>query len=95
MMPTTVVVIRGIIVVISGVSDVCKKGRPKGQACCVHVGYRGDWDEPRFREYLLQHENVAKEYKAVKLNCVNKYRNNRDTYTDAKTEFIEKIKRLT
>jgi GrpB-like predicted nucleotidyltransferase (UPF0157 family) len=33
---------------------------------------------------------VAKEYETLKLQLWKKYEHNRDTYTDAKTDFIRK-----
>lgn len=67
----------------------------KGQAYHVHVRYQGDWDEIRFRDYLIGHKEVAKEYEALKLELAERFRNNREAYTKSKTDFIEKINRLT
>jgi len=63
----------------------------KGQAYHVHIRYRGDWNEIRFRDYLIEHKEIAKEYEALKLELADKYRNDREAYTDLKTDFIEKI----
>ncbi len=35
----------------------------KGQVYHVHVRYQGDWDEIRFRDYLIKNKEIAKEYK--------------------------------
>ncbi len=67
----------------------------KGQAYHVHVRYRGDWDEIRFRDYLIMHKDIAKEYEALKLELAKKYPNDREAYTYSKTEWIEKINNLT
>ncbi|MBN1603160.1 MAG: GrpB family protein [Chitinispirillaceae bacterium] len=67
----------------------------KGQAYHVHIRYRGDWDEIRFKEYLLKHDKVAKEYETLKLKLAEKYPNDREAYTNSKTEWIEKINKLT
>lgn len=67
----------------------------KGQAYHVHVRYRGDWDEIRFRNYLIIHKDIAKEYEALKLKLAKKYPNDREAYTDSKTKWIEKINNLT
>lgn len=67
----------------------------KGQAYHVHVRYLGDWDEIRFRDYLIMHKDIAKEYEALKLKLARKYPNDREAYTDSKTEWIEKINNLT
>jgi GrpB-like predicted nucleotidyltransferase (UPF0157 family) len=66
----------------------------KGQTYHVHIRYKGDWDEIRFRDYLITHKEAAKEYEILKLKLAHKYKNNREAYTDAKTPFIEKISSL-
>ena len=43
-----------------------------------------------FRDYLIEHSDVAKEYEDLKLNLWKKYEHNRDAYTNAKTEFVKK-----
>ncbi|MCM1020586.1 MAG: GrpB family protein [Muribaculum sp.] len=57
----------------------------------VHIHAPGDNDEIRFRDYLRMNPSVAKEYETLKLSLLPKYRNNRDGYTVAKTEFINKV----
>jgi GrpB-like predicted nucleotidyltransferase (UPF0157 family) len=66
-----------------------------GQAYHVHVRYKGDWDEIRFRDYLINHKDIAKEYETLKLKLADKYKNDREAYTDLKTDFIEKVNKLT
>ncbi len=56
----------------------------------LHVRYYGNWDEFYFRDYLIAHEEAAKKYAELKLSLMQKYKNNRDGYTDAKTDFIKK-----
>lgn len=67
----------------------------KGQTYHVHIRYRGDWDEIRFRQYLTQHKEIAKEYETLKMELAGKYPNDREAYTVSKTEWIEKINKLT
>jgi len=67
----------------------------KGQAYHVHIRYKGDWDEIRFRDYLINHKEIAKEYETLKLELADRYKNDREAYTDSKTDFIEKINKLT
>ncbi len=67
----------------------------KGQAYHIHIRYKGDWDEIRFRDYLIKHKEIAKEYEVLKLELANKFKNDREAYTDSKTDFIEKINKLT
>lgn len=65
-----------------------------GQVYHVHVRYGGDWDELHFRNYLLAHPDLADEYGALKLELQKKHERDRDAYTNAKTDFIERITRL-
>ena len=55
----------------------------------LHVRYYGDWDEFYFRDYLIEHNETANMYAELKLSLLEKYRNNRDGYTQAKTQFIK------
>lgn len=57
----------------------------------VHLHLYGDNDEVFFRDYLISHPEAAKEYERLKLSLLPKYRNNRDGYTEAKTEFVKDI----
>lgn len=56
----------------------------------LHVRYKDDWNELYFRDYLMDHPEVAKEYENLKLKLWKKYEHNRDGYTEAKSEFILK-----
>ncbi len=56
----------------------------------LHLRYAGDNDELYFRDYLIEHPEIAKEYETLKLSLWKKFEHNRDGYTDAKTEFIKK-----
>ncbi|MDA3882010.1 MAG: GrpB family protein [Bacteroidales bacterium] len=66
----------------------------KGQTYHVHVRYHGDWDEIRFRDFLIKNKEIAKEYETLKLELAEKYPNDREAYTDSKTKWIEKINNL-
>lgn len=57
----------------------------------VHIHLVGDNDEIFFRDYLLAHPEMAKQYETLKLSLLPKFTHNRDGYTEAKTEFIESI----
>lgn len=56
----------------------------------LHLRYRGDNGELYFRDYLIEHADVAKEYEKLKLELWKQYEHNRDEYTNAKTEFVLK-----
>jgi GrpB-like predicted nucleotidyltransferase (UPF0157 family) len=66
----------------------------QGQAFHVHVRYRSDWDELYFRDYLLAHPDIADEYARLKTELFKKYECDRNTYTEAKTDFIKRVTAL-
>jgi len=55
----------------------------------IHVRYPGDWDELRFRDYLITHPETAAEYADLKHSLFKNYEHDRDGYTNAKSEFIK------
>lgn len=60
----------------------------------LHVRIANDWNELYFRDYLIEHPEIAKEYADLKLNLKELYEHNRDAYTDAKEEFVQKYSEL-
>ena len=71
---------------------------PEGYARRVfhlHLRRRGDNDEIAFRDYLRTHGEAAREYEALKLSLLPRFRNDRDGYTAAKTDFVGRIMVLT
>ncbi len=54
----------------------------------LHLRYAGDNNELYFRDYLIEHPDIAKEYEKLKLLLWKDYEHNRDGYTNAKTEFV-------
>ncbi|MDE6557414.1 MAG: GrpB family protein [Duncaniella sp.] len=60
----------------------------------IHLHLSGDNDELLFKEYLLKHPELAKEYEKMKLSLLPRFRNNRDAYTHSKSPFIQNILRL-
>lgn len=65
-----------------------------GQCFHVHVRYAGDWDELYFRDYLCAHPDVAGQYGKLKTALQKKFHYDRDGYTAAKTEFVQRITAL-
>ncbi|MCI9607515.1 MAG: GrpB family protein [Muribaculaceae bacterium] len=57
----------------------------------IHIHATGDNDEICLRDFLRQNPSIAKEYETLKLGLLPKYRNNRDGYTEAKSDFINKV----
>jgi GrpB-like predicted nucleotidyltransferase (UPF0157 family) len=56
----------------------------------LHVRHADDWSELYFRDYLIEHLEVAKEYAGLKKLLQKRYQHNRDAYTDEKEEFVSK-----
>jgi GrpB-like predicted nucleotidyltransferase (UPF0157 family) len=51
------------------------------------------WDRLLFRDYLIEHSCVAKEYETLKLSLAHDYPKDRIAYTKGKTEFIVRVTR--
>lgn len=60
----------------------------------LHLRYSGDNDELYFRDYLIEHPSVAKDYEKLKLELWKKYEYNREAYTNAKSDFIHKYTKI-
>ena len=60
----------------------------------IHFHPTGDNDEIRFRDYLIAHPDIAKEYERLKLSLLPRFKYNRDAYTAAKTDFVRRISAL-
>lgn len=54
----------------------------------LHVRYLDNWNELYFRDYLMEHTEIADEYGRLKMRLWKKYEHNRDGYTEAKSDFI-------
>ena len=61
-----------------------------GRVFHLHLRYAGDCDEVYFRDYLMENSDIAKAYEGLKLGLWKVYEHDRDGYTNAKTEFIQK-----
>ena len=60
-----------------------------GQTFHIHVRYPGDWDEIVFRDYLINNRNVTADYARLKMKLATEFKNDREKYTDSKTDFIK------
>ena len=60
----------------------------------LHVRYHGDWDELYFRDYLRDHAEAATDYAQLKQVLLAQYEHDRDGYTEAKTDLIQKYTQL-
>ena len=56
----------------------------------LHIRYYGNWNELYFRDYLIEHKEIADEYGKLKLGLKEEYEHDRYGYTYAKTDFITK-----
>jgi GrpB-like predicted nucleotidyltransferase (UPF0157 family) len=52
------------------------------------------WDRLLFRDYLIEHPDVAREYESLKVDLARIYPNDRVAYTNGKTEFVIRITQL-
>jgi GrpB-like predicted nucleotidyltransferase (UPF0157 family) len=52
------------------------------------------WDRLLFRDYLIEHPDIAKEYETLKVHLAQNISDNRVSYTEAKTEFIVKVTQI-
>ena len=57
----------------------------------IHFHAIGDNDEIYFRDYLTDNPQTAREYESLKRDLAPKYRNDRDGYTEAKSEFVKRV----
>ena len=51
------------------------------------------WDRLLFRDYLIDHHQIAKEYEVLKRNLAPAHEHDRTAYTDGKAEFVLKVTR--
>lgn len=54
----------------------------------LHLRKDGDHDELYFRDYMCGHPDAAKEYEELKLRLWKQYVQDRDAYTQGKTELV-------
>jgi GrpB-like predicted nucleotidyltransferase (UPF0157 family) len=59
----------------------------------VHMAPRGHrlWEGLAFRDYLISHPQEVSRYAALKRELAENYRQDRERYTQAKTEFVREI----
>jgi GrpB-like predicted nucleotidyltransferase (UPF0157 family) len=61
----------------------------KEQTFHIHIRYSGDWDEIVFRDYLLKNPLAVLDYARLKRILSEKFKNDREKYTESKTAFIK------
>ncbi len=65
-----------------------------GQTYHIHIRYRGDWDEIVFRDYLISNPGTALDYAGLKRSLAIRFKNDREKYTEYKTDFIKRTVKL-
>jgi GrpB-like predicted nucleotidyltransferase (UPF0157 family) len=67
-----------------------KNGRRTHHIHMVEAGFE-HWDRLLFRDYLIEHPEVAREYGDIKKNLSCAHCSDRVAYTQAKSDFIRKV----
>jgi GrpB-like predicted nucleotidyltransferase (UPF0157 family) len=49
------------------------------------------WDRLLFRDYLIEHPETARDYEALKMTLARDFPNDREAYTEGKTEFVVRV----
>ena len=57
----------------------------------LHVRRKGDIEEVKFRDILIENPKIAKQYEKLKLDLEQTYKYDREGYTAGKTKFIKDI----
>jgi len=59
----------------------------------VHVveAYEEFWERLLFRDYLRRHPDEAQRYEALKRDLAARFRTDRESYTNGKSEYIHKV----
>lgn len=65
----------------------------KGNVIHIHMGEKSHplWDRICFCDYLRQNKKVAEEYESLKISLAEKYRYDREAYTNGKSKFVKRI----
>lgn len=65
----------------------------KGNVFHIHMGDKSHplWDRIYFCDYLRQNKKVAEEYELLKISLAEKFKYDREAYTNAKSEFVKRI----
>jgi GrpB-like predicted nucleotidyltransferase (UPF0157 family) len=66
-------------------------GRRTHHIHMVEAGFTEHWDRLLFRDYLIDHPQIAAQYRDLKLDLAAAFPNDRVAYTQGKTQFIVRI----
>lgn len=66
---------------------------PKEQTYHIHAGPKNHpiWDRLLFRDFLIEHPQIAKQYEQLKLKLSIEFKHDRVAYRIAKTDFIKEF----
>jgi len=66
---------------------------PGQQTYHIHAGPKDHpiWDRIYFRDYLMKHPEIAKEYEDLKIKLAQEFKHERVAYRIAKTDFVKRI----
>lgn len=56
----------------------------------LHLRHSGNNNELYFRDFLIEHPDIASDYERMKLDLWKTYEHDRDGYTNAKATFVKK-----
>jgi len=66
---------------------------PKDQTYHIHAGPKDHplWDRILFRDYLIEHPDIAQQYEQLKMKLAGDFKHERVAYRIAKTDFVTDI----
>ncbi|MGD9091465.1 MAG: GrpB family protein [Anaerolineales bacterium] len=68
------------------------KGDPRSQNIQMNEMNSRDWEnQVRFRDYLIEHPELAEEYSVLKVKLAQQYPTDREAYLDGKAPFITQV----
>jgi GrpB-like predicted nucleotidyltransferase (UPF0157 family) len=70
-----------------------KRGKNGNRTHHIHMieSHFEHWDRLLFRDYLIEHPGVAKEYGDLKMRLSSMHQNDRVAYTQAKSDFVMRV----
>lgn len=73
-----------------------RDGRTRARTHHIHMveaSFQEHWDQLLFRDYLIEHPDVARDYELLKRGLAATYTNDRVAYTNGKSAFIADVMR--
>ena len=78
------------------VQNICSQLTGGNRTHHIHMveAHFEHWDRLLFRNYLIEHPQVARKYGSLKQRLSNSHAHDRVTYTEAKTDFVVRVTRI-